>query len=209
MCGRFGLLTDYSILVQSFDIRQAVGEYRTGSNICPRQEVSTVIHRSNQNILVNFIWGLIPSWSKDPSIGNRMFNARAETVSEKPSFKDAFRKRRCLVLADSFYEWRREGNRKIPIQFFLKSGEHFGFAGLYEHWISPDNKQINTCTIITTQSNEIVNPIHNRMPVILPNTVIKEWIEPGYTDEKRLLSILRPYPATEMNMKTIDPYSLR
>ena len=166
MCGRFVLLTDLSVITESFDIQECACECKTGKNISPGQLVTAVIH-DEKNRLANFRWGLIPSWAKDPSIGSKMFNARAETVSEKPSFKNAFKKSRCLIVADGFYEWQKCGKVKKPFYFSLKSGKPFGFAGLYESWRSPDYQQINTCTIITTDSNELIMPVHDRMPVIL------------------------------------------
>jgi putative SOS response-associated peptidase YedK len=203
MCGRFVLLTDLSIITESFNIQHVASHYRTGRNIAPGQQIVAVIRQDNQNTLVNFRWGLIPSWAKDPSIGSRMFNARAETVSEKPSFKTAFKKRRCLIIADGFYEWQKLGRVKKPLYFSLQSNEPFGFAGLYETWISPDNQQINTCTIITTEPNELIRPIHDRMPVILSKDKEAIWIEPGIKDADQLLSILTPYPSEEMKMAEV------
>jgi putative SOS response-associated peptidase YedK len=146
MCGRFVLLTDLSRIVQSFDIQEVNSAYHTGINISPGQMIAAVI-RDNINRLVDFQWGLIPAWAKDPAIGNKMINARSETVSEKPSFRQAFRKHRCLIVADGFYEWKTEAGKKTPMRFYLKSGEPFGFAGLYETWLSPDKAPINSCTI--------------------------------------------------------------
>jgi putative SOS response-associated peptidase YedK len=151
---------------------------------------------------------MIPSWSKDPSIANKLINARAETVDKKPSFKDAFKKRRCLIVADGFYEWKREGNKKMPLYYYLKSGRPFGFAGLYETWISPDKKEINTCVIITTGANELIAPVHDRMPVILSNDQERVWLNSDVVDVPGLKSILKPYPAKEMNYKSgIGPHS--
>jgi putative SOS response-associated peptidase YedK len=131
MCGRFILYTDLSVIVDFFDIQEFSGDYKTGGNISPGQEISAVINDGKKR-LVNFRWGLIPSWGKDASMGNRMFNARAETVSEKPSFKAAFKRRRCLIVADGYYEWKKQGKEKKPFCFSLKSGDPFAFAGLYE-----------------------------------------------------------------------------
>jgi len=156
--------------------------------------------RDDINRLVKFKWGLIPSWAKDSSIGNKMINARAETVAEKPSFRQAFRKRRCLIVADGFYEWQKDNGKKTPLRFFMKSGDPFGMAGLYESWISPEKKPLRTCTIITTGANDLVGPIHDRMPVIVPKTEESTWIDPDNQDQARLLSILRPYPADLMDM---------
>jgi len=127
MCGRFVLLTDLSVITESFDIQDVASEYRQGNNISPGQQVSAVIH-DDQNRLVNFRWGLIPSWAKDPSIGYKMFNARAETIAEKPSFRNAFKKHRCLIVADGFYEWQKLGKIKKALYFSLKSERPFGFC---------------------------------------------------------------------------------
>jgi putative SOS response-associated peptidase YedK len=161
--------------------------------------IAAVIHDSI-NRLVDFKWGLIPAWTKDPAIGNKMINARKEKVSEKPSFRQAFRKRRCLIVADGFYEWKTEAGKKRPIRFYLKSGEPFGFAGLYETWLSPDKIPINTCTIITTEANDLVSSVHDRMPVIVSKENEAFWIDPENQKQKELLSILKPYPADQMEM---------
>ena len=202
MCGRFVLQTDLSRIVESFDIQEIACQYRPSNNIFPGQQIIAVVH-DNINHLVEFKWGLIPWWSKDPSIGNRMINARAETVAEKPAFRKAFKEHRCLIIADGFYEWQKLGRVKKPLYFSLQSNEPFGFAGLYETWISPDNQQINTCTIITTEPNELIRPIHDRMPVILSKDKEAIWIEPGIKDADQLLSILTPYPSEEMKMAEV------
>ena len=199
MCGRFILMTDLSVIVKSFDIQEVACDYRPGNNISPGQQIVAIIH-DDKNRLVCYRWGLIPSWAKDPSIGNKLFNARAETITEKPSFKNAFRKRRCLIPADGFYEWQKSGNLKKPLRFSLKSGEPFSFAGLHEAWISPEQESIQTCTIITTESNELIRPIHDRMPVILPKAKEAIWIDPDNQNQEDLLSILKPHPSNEMTM---------
>ena len=142
-------------------------ELRPRYNIAPRQDVLCVI-RNRENHLEPLRWGLIPFWAKDPAIGNRLINARAETVAKKPSFRNAFAKHRCVIVVDGFYEWKRDGKRKVLFYIFLKSRKPFSFAGLYEHWNDLDGNEIRSCTIITTDSNELVSPLHNRMPVILP-----------------------------------------
>jgi putative SOS response-associated peptidase YedK len=200
MCGRFVLLTDLKSITESFNIKNVTCEYRSGNNISPGQQIVAVLRKDNQNSLGTFRWGLIPAWTKDASIGNKMFNARAETIAEKPSFRDAFPKRRCLIPADGFYEWQKLGKMKTPFLFSLKSGKPFGFAGLYETWISPDRRQINTCTIITTEPNELIKPIHDRMPVILTKDKEALWIDYENQNQKELLSVLQPYPVEDMAM---------
>jgi putative SOS response-associated peptidase YedK len=172
-------------------------DFRPRYNIAPGQDVLCVI-RDGENRIEHLRWGLIPFWAKDPAIGNRLINARAETVAEKPSFRSAFAKRRCLVVADGFYEWRPEGKRKVPVYVFLKSKKPFGFAGLYENWKDPGGREIRTCTIITTEANDLVRPIHDRMPVILPEGVEDRWLDPSEGSRERLQAILTPYPAGEM-----------
>jgi len=205
MCGRFVLLTDLSVIIESFDIQDVTSESRPGNNISPGQQVAAVLRKDDHNSLVDFRWGLIPSWAKDPSIGNKMFNARAETIAEKPSFKNAFQKKRCLIVADGFYEWQKLGKVKKPLYFSLKSGRPFGFAGLHETWVSPEHQPIHTCTIITTEPNELIQPIHNRMPVIVEKDQEADWIDPDNHSQKDLLSILKPYPSYEMTMSEVDP----
>ena len=202
MCGRFVLQTDLSRIVESFDIQEVACQYRPSNNIFPGQQIIAVVH-DNINRLVEFKWGLIPWWSKDPSIGNRMINARAETVAEKPAFRQALKKRRCLIVADGFYEWQKIGKVKKPLYFSLESGHPFGFAGLHETWTSPDQQQINTCTIITTDPNKLIEPIHDRMPVIVPKDLEMTWIDPENQNQKELMSILKPYPAEDMKMEEV------
>jgi putative SOS response-associated peptidase YedK len=202
MCGRFVLVSNLKNIQKSFNIKDISCEYQPSWNIMPNQLVPAVISRNGINQLVCFRWGLIPSWSKDPSIANRLINARAETLDKKPSFRDAFQKRRCLIIADGFYEWNREGKSKIPLYFYLKSGRPFGFAGLYETLMSPDKKEISTCVIITTGANELIVSTHDRMPVILSNDKESVWLEGDAVDTASLLTILKPYPACEMDCKT-------
>ncbi|MBN1470920.1 MAG: SOS response-associated peptidase [Syntrophaceae bacterium] len=208
MCGRFVLVTDLKNIRKNFNIQEVFCQYQPGWNIAPGQLIPAIINHEGKNLLVCFRWGMIPSWSKDPSIAAKMFNARAETVDQKPSFRDAFKKRRCLIVADGFYEWKKEGPKKMPLYYYLKSGQPFGFAGLYETWLSPDKKEINTCTIITTAANELIAPVHDRMPVILSPEREKIWLESNAADVAALKSILKLYPAEEMDSRTgIGPHN--
>jgi len=201
MCGRFVLISDLKTIQNDFDIQDIFCEHQPNWNITPAQSIPVIIRHNGNNQLVSYRWGLIPSWSKDPSISNKLINARAETVDKKPSFRDAFKKRRCLILADGFYEWKKEGKSKIPQYYYLKSGRPFGFAGLYETWKSPDKKEITTCTIITTNANELIKPVHDRMPVILLKDQEQFWLGDAI-DASALLSILKPYPTEEMTYKS-------
>jgi putative SOS response-associated peptidase YedK len=198
MCGRFTLVTPFMAVAERF---HATGprDLRPRYNIAPGQDVLCCVIRDGKNRIEPFKWGLIPSWAKDEKIGNRLINARAETVAKKPSFRSAFARHRCLVVADGFYEWRKMGKAKVPVYISLKSRRLFGFAGLYEHWRSPDGKEIRTCTIITTDSNDLVRPIHDRMPVVLPEDAEDLWLNTDEHDRGRLLALLNLYPAEEMD----------
>ncbi len=147
-------------------------------NIAPTQYIAAIRNDEEENAeLVSFRWGLVPFWAKDPSIGNRMINARAETVAEKPSFRNAYRKRRCLILADGFYEWHTEGGVKIPYFISLASGEPFAFAGLWENWTSKETEEtLQTTTIVTTDANDYLQQLHHRMPVVVQPGNAARWL---------------------------------
>jgi len=198
MCGRFALVSDRAAIAERFDVRDGSYEFKPNWNVPPGQYIDAVIHREGRNVLTSFLWGLIPSQAKDPSMANKLINARAETIDKKPSFRGAFSKRRCLIVADGFYEWEKVGAKRTPVYFHLKSKEPFGLAGLYETWTSPDKKEIRSCTIITTEANKLVAPIHDRMPVIVHKKQENTWISDSVEDRAMLLSILQPYPEEEM-----------
>ena len=151
-------------------------------------------------------WGLVPSWAQDPSIGQRMINARAETLLEKPSFKQLVARRRCLVPADGFYEWRREGNRKVPMWIYLKNRVPFAFAGLWDYWRDPaGDKELYSFTIITTEANALLRPIHNRMPVIYDKEMGRQWLEESFGDQPMILAaVLRPWPSELMEAHDVS-----
>lgn len=199
MCGRFSLTLEPDDLQQAFPdfsfLLQMVPRY----NVAPSQSV-LVIPNDGSNKADFFKWGLIPSWAKDPSIGERMINARAETLAEKPSFRSAYKYHRCLVLADGFYEWQSQSGLKTKVPHFihLKDGKPFAFAGLWERWQSPDGSEIHTTAIITTAPNPLMAPIHNRMPVILPRDAYAHWLNPSPQSPLDLQSLLVPYPPDEM-----------
>ncbi len=200
MCGRFSLVADPDDLREAFPwLNLPTSAAGPRYNIAPSQPVA-VIPNDGKNQLDFYLWGLIPSWAKDPSIGNRMINARAETLGEKPSFRIAFRRRRCLIPADGFYEWKAEPGKKAktPLYIHMKSDKPFAFAGLWESWNPPDGSNILSCTIITTEPNSLMQKIHNRMPVILPPSDYDLWLTAGEVDPSRLAALLRPYPAEEM-----------
>jgi putative SOS response-associated peptidase YedK len=200
MCGRFSLAADMTTVAQRFGLLTPTAEsaaWTAHYNIAPTKTV-VVVSDDGTRYLTQMRWGLIPSWAKDPAIGNRMINARAETVATKPAFRVALRKRRCLVVADGFYEWQQRGRGKQPFYIVLKSREPFGFAGLWDTWTSTDGEEIRTCTIITTEANEVLKPIHDRMPVILSHEAEAIWLDPTIQDPAELLPLLKPYPAEEM-----------
>lgn len=199
MCGRFTLTLEPGELREAFPGVEIPAEMQPRYNIAPSQPVA-VIPNDGKNKLDFFVWGLIPSWAKDPAIGNRMINARSETLAEKPSFRAAYRRRRCLVLADGFYEWRKEpGNKaKTPMYIQMESKEPFAFAGLWEIWHSADGSEVRSCNIITTEPNGLVKQIHNRMPVILPREAYELWLAPEEKDPSELDDLLVPFPAPEM-----------
>ncbi len=169
-------------------------------NIAPTQAVAAVRQIDSQRELAFLHWGLIPSWSKDPKMGARMINARAETVATKPSFRSAFKSRRCLIPADGFYEWKQTRKKtKQPYFIGLKNEEPFAFAGLWEHWESSDGSVIDSCTIITTQANDVLRKLHDRMPVILHEEHFDRWLDPKLQNRDELQSLLVPYPSAEMS----------
>ena len=197
MCGRYTYFpAEFSDLRLAWNVDE-VFDLKPQYNIAPTQEAPIIVQAAGKRTLELFRWGLIPWWAKDPAIGNRMINARAETLAEKPAFRNLLEKRRCLVLADGFYEWRREGKRKIPMRFKLKSGEPFAFAGLWDSWKQPDGSLLRTYTIVTTEPNDVLRPIHDRMPAMLSNNDALKWL--AVDDEiSHALTLLKPYPPEKM-----------
>lgn len=199
MCGRYSQTSDPLKLAQRFQLEPPGQRTPPRYNIAPTQEAPTVTNDAPKQLRL-MRWGLIPSWAKDTAIGNRMINARAETLAEKPSFLKPLERRRCLVLADGFYEWRKvDGARaKVPMRFVLKSREPFAFAGLWDIWKKPDGSEVRSFTIITTEPNDLMRPIHNRMPCLLRPQDEEKWLDPDLRDATKLLPVLAPYPAKEM-----------
>ncbi len=178
MCGRFTLFTDIEEIKERFDIQGSFDEeYQFSYNIAPSQSVLSVINDGARNRLGYLRWGLIPFWAKDEKVGYKMINARAETIAEKASFRNAYKKKRCLIIADSFYEWKKTPERKIPMRIKLKNHAPFGMAGIWESWKSPEGISIYSCSVITTVPNELMTSIHDRMPVILKPEDEKELVE--------------------------------
>ncbi|MDQ0484087.1 SOS response-associated peptidase [Guptibacillus hwajinpoensis] len=199
MCGRFSLTTELDQLIERFQIEQmSIDDYVPRYNIAPSQQIPAVIKADGGNRLGTLRWGLIPFWAKDASISNKLINARSETAHEKASFKHALKRRRCLLLSDGFYEWKREDNRKVPMHIQVKRGEPFAMAGLWEKWKS-GNEAVYTCTILTTGANELMENIHTRMPVILKKEMEDLWLDSDVNDVTILENVMQPFPSKEMN----------
>ena len=200
MCGRYTLSTTGEIIGDLFDLRETPA-LASRYNIAPSQEVAAVRFdgESGERTLEMLRWGLVPAWSKEPPGGDaRMINARSETLTQKPAFRGSFRRRRCLLAADGFYEWRQVARRKQPYLIRMRDGAPFAFAGLWDRWEAPEGTVVESCTILTTVPNDLVAQIHDRMPVILPRQEFGLWLDPEVRDPDRLLPLLRAYPAEEM-----------
>ena len=207
MCGRYTLATPTEALEELFQLQTALPSLRPRYNIAPTQPVA-VVRRSTEGEreMVIMHWGLIPSWAKEPDIGNRLINARSETVSEKPSFRSAFKSRRCLVPTDGFYEWQRLNKRKQPHYIRMGDGEPFAFAGLWERWDGQDETVIESCTILTTEANAFVRPIHNRMPVIVEPGDYDLWLETEPDRTGALARLMRPYSGDRLTAFPISTW---
>jgi putative SOS response-associated peptidase YedK len=207
MCGRFTLATPEQDLVVQFNLPE-IPDLQPRYNIAPTQPVAAVRlpTAEGDRELVMLHWGLIPFWAKDPGIGSRMINARAETAADKPAFRAAFRRRRCLVPADGFYEWQKQNGSKQPFYIRLQNGRPFAFAGLWERWQDEEGGVIESCTLLTTRPNELIQPLHNRMPVILHPHNYAVWLDPEVEDIDVLRRLLDPYPPSEMVAYAVSRY---
>jgi putative SOS response-associated peptidase YedK len=199
MCGRFTLTVEPAALQETFPEYKFPAEGKPRFNIAPTQPV-LVLPNDGKNTADYYVWGLIPSWAKDPTIGSRLINARADTLGEKPSFRGSYKYKRCLVFSDGFYEWKPEPGTKTKVPHFirLESGKPFAFAGLWDEWHAPDGSQVKSCTIITTDPNALMASLHNRMPVILPESAYAAWLDPAPRKPEELQDLLTPY-AGEMS----------
>ena len=204
MCGRFEIHSAIEVIAEIFGIADRDLEYPPHYNIAPSQDILIVVNDGKRR-LIKSRWGFVPSWSRDLDASYRMINARAETVASSKAFKSAFEKQRCLVVADGFYEWRKEGTTRKPFYVRLKSHKPFGFAGLYNAWRSPDGELLTMSTIITTGANQLVMPIHERMPVIAPADKYDLWLDPRVQDSSVLPGLLNPYPSEEMELFPVTP----
>ena len=200
MCGRFALKAPPRSIQEHFHLPEKV-DLSPRYNIAPSQTIAVVRHLPGKDIrqLDMLRWGLIPHWAKDMKIGYKMINARGETLDQKPSFRPALKKRRCLIAADGFYEWKHSGKTKQPFYVQLKKGGVFGFAGLWESWLGPEGNIVKSCTIITTSPNELIREVHDRMPVIIHPDQYETWLEDSPSVQS-LHELLVPYPADEMKI---------
>ena len=203
MCGRFVRAVSLEDIADEFGTDKPDIDLSPSYNIAPSQNIAIIISGAKKRLNIAK-WGLVPSWAKDPSIGNKMINARSESVAEKPSFKFSFSHHRVLIPATGFYEWKREGKIRTPYFIRIKSRPCFVFAGLVSYWKSPKGEQICTSAIITTNANDLIHPIHNRMPVIIKKADEDMWLEGEQQDKKNLLTLLKPYPSDEMDFYTVS-----
>lgn len=205
MCGRYTIV-DPQQAAEMLEPEEIEADMtRPRYNVAPTQNVPVLLARNGRRVLADMQWGLVPAWSRDKTIGARLINARAETLAEKPAFRNALCKSRCLIPADGFYEWRKAGSRKIPMYIRLIGGRPFVFAGLHEFWRG-EGEELVSCTIITTQANEKVRPIHERMPVILPLEMHGPWLDPSLSDKEAILKLLRPVEEQLMEAYCVSAY---
>ena len=206
MCGRFTLTVDPAQAQENFSNYTFPEKFAPRFNIAPTQPI-LAIPNDEKFTADFFIWGLIPMWAKDPNIGNRLINARAETLAEKPAFRGSLKYKRCLILADGFYEWKSADGKKSKTPFFIhmKDRKPFAFAGLWDSWNSPEGSQLKTCTIITTEPNELMSLLHNRMPVILHPRDYDKWLDPSPQTPDQLTPLLKPFPANMMDAYPVTP----
>ncbi|MDH4214701.1 MAG: SOS response-associated peptidase [Candidatus Thorarchaeota archaeon] len=205
MCGRFSMFTYIKELKDRFKIDDISTTIEPRYNIAPAQKIATVVQRDSRQ-LVEMKWGLVPSWAKDSKIGNRLINARAETVATKPAFRSAFKKRRCLILADSFFEWQKSGDVKTPMLIRMKSQDTFAMAGLYEYWKMKSGKTLESCAIVTTAANDFMKPIHDRMPVILRPENEDKWLDSELQDVEEITHLLRPVDSDLLEAYEVSTY---
>jgi putative SOS response-associated peptidase YedK len=205
MCGRFTLTVNPADLRDVFSNYTFPEQFAPRFNIAPTQPV-LAIPNDDKLKADFFMWGLIPMWAKDPSIGNRLINARGETLAEKPSFRGSYRHKRCLILADGFYEWKSLAGRKTKTPYFIhmKDRQPFAIAGLWDHWESPDGSSVRTCSIITINANELMESIHDRMPVILHPRDYARWLDASPQTPERLQPLLKPFPSDAMSAYAVS-----
>lgn len=207
MCGRFTLTVTIEQLLLRYDIDQLAVQYHLPRfNIAPTQNIFAVIHDGEKNRGGSLRWGLIPSWASDEKIGQRMINARAETLAEKPAFRKLIKRKRCIIPTDGFYEWKKTSDgRKQPMRILLKSGDVFSLAGLYDIWKTEKGATVSSCTIITTRPNDLMASIHNRMPVILREQDEQPWLDRSLQHKDDLQQLWEPFPSEELEAYPVSP----
>ena len=207
MCGRFALTISPTALAKLFQLDD-VSSLEARYNIAPSQPVASVVQPedSSGHILKMFRWGLIPSWAQDPAIGDRMINARSETIAEKPAFRSAYKSHRCLIPADGFFEWQKLNRGKQPYFIHLRDQTPMVFAGLFQCWHAPDESVIESCTILTTAANDLMKPIHDRMPVIIAPDDFPLWLDNATYKPQQLERLLQPFPAEKMTAYPVSTF---
>lgn len=207
MCGRYSLTTQREDLARALDLPldAVLDPLAPRYNIAPTQPVPVLVNDGGTRMVLRR-WGLVPDWARDPAIGNRLINARRETLADKPSFRDSFLRKRCLVIADGFYEWHeaRKGNPKVPYYIRMRDHSPFTFAGLWSRWRARDGEDLLTCAIVTGEPNELVRSVHDRMPVILPAERRNAWLDPELRDERKLAALLDTLDAGAMEMTPVS-----
>jgi putative SOS response-associated peptidase YedK len=204
MCGRYAFFASADQVAERFQVSEPT-LFDARYNIAPSQTVVAVRTVDRARTLARLRWGLIPSWATDPTIAYKLINARAETVAEKPSFRSAFKQRRCLIPASGFYEWKKEGKRKQPFFIRPRDGGLFALAGLWERWQAPEGEIVETCTILTTEANELMLSLHDRMPVIIDTAAEDVWLDPRSSPDA-LRSLFVPFASEEMEAIPLNPW---
>ena len=205
MCGRFTVTAEGDVVKSDFGLLEVPPGYEPRYNVAPMQDVLAVIDDGTRRRAGWMRWGLVPSWADDPSIGARMINARSETIDQKSAFREAFERRRCLIVADSFYEWQQIGNIKVPMRIRLRTGELFAFAGLWERWSKAGADPLVSCTILTTSPAPSLASIHDRMPVILRREDYGRWLD-READPESLKKLLQPYADTDLEAYSVSTF---
>jgi putative SOS response-associated peptidase YedK len=205
MCGRYRLSRRKQVVEEYFESTSDEEDWNPRYNIAPTQPVATIRQAGASRVLSAMRWGLVPSWASDISIGSRLINGRSETVLEKPAFRDGFRTRRCLIPADGFYEWKKTGKERLPFHFAMKDNSLFAFAGIWDRWKSPAGQELESCSILTTTPNELLDGVHDRMPVILPQRLYQTWLTAPASEAQRLAELLVPFDARLMHLHPVSP----
>jgi putative SOS response-associated peptidase YedK len=205
MCGRYDFFPgEFTDLRSRFNLPKDLPLFKACFNIAPGKDVPVIVRDGNRNIVKTMRWGLVPSWSRDPAIGNQMINARCETLDQKPSFKQLLARNRCLIPADGFFEWVRIGKGKIPMRVRMRDQKPFTMAGLWDLWSDPDGEMLYSFTIITVPANKLLRPIHDRMPLILDPGVANQWLDPNSIDRRFMSAWMKPFPSELMEFYEVS-----